>query len=136
MKELSFLLVDDDRDDSELFKEALNEVDHSAIFFHAESGEDALLKLNESDLPEIIFLDINMPRMNGWEFLRVLKYNEQFRKIPVIIYSTTSHPEEKDTAIAWGATFKTKPNSYSDLKKMLTEVVYNLKISLTETVPL
>jgi len=127
MKKHFFLLVDDDTDDSELFKEALNEVDASAVFFHAENGEDALKILSEFQLPEIIFLDINMPRMNGWEFLRELKFIERYRSIPVIMYSTTSHPEEMQTANALGVLFQTKPSSYSGLKNMLLEVIAGLK---------
>ena len=133
MKKYFFLLVDDDADDSELFKEALNEVDDAAIFYHAENGEEALKKLNELHLPEIIFVDINMPRMNGWEFLRALKFIERYRTIPVIMYSTTSHPEEIQTANALGVTFQTKPSSYSDLKKMLAGVIARLKNSSLET---
>lgn len=136
MKKLFFLLIDDDIDDSELFNEALNEVDDSAVFYHADSCENALKKLNELNLPEIIFLDINMPRMNGWEFLRVLKHNKLFRNIPVIMYSTTSHPEEIDTAIALGAEFQTKPSSYSELKKMLAEVIEKLNANAVEAVSL
>lgn len=137
MKKYFFLLVDDDTDDSELFEEALREVDDSAIFYHAQNGEDALKKLNEHDLPAIIFLDINMPRMNGWECLRQLRYNERYRKIPVIMYSTSSHQEEIDIAASLGAAnFYTKPNSYSGLKKMLTNVITTLKENASEPMSL
>lgn len=136
MKKYFFLLVDDDPDDSELFKEALNEVDNSAVFYHAENGEAALTKLSQLPLPEIIFLDINMPRMNGWEFLRELKYVDHYKAIPVIMYSTTSHPEEIQTANALGANFQTKPSSYSELKKMLIDVIDRLKESSLESLSL
>src|SRR3954466_7950839 len=134
MKKYVFLLVDDDMDDSELFQEALTEIDSTIIFHHAENGEDALKKLDPFQLPDLMFLDINMPRINGWECLRLMKNNPVFRKIPVIVYSTSSHQEEVNSAIALGAyNFYTKPSSYKELKKMLTEVVAKLKSSSLES---
>jgi CheY-like chemotaxis protein len=67
-------LIDDDRDDREIFMEALAEIDNSAICYTAENGLDALNKLNENlVIPQFIFLDLNMPRMSGRECLVELK---------------------------------------------------------------
>lgn len=86
----SILLVDDDSDDQLLFQEALAEVDAVVRCFIANNGADALEKLNTSLIfPDIIIMDVNMPMMNGMECLRALKRSEEFRDIPVIMYSTS-----------------------------------------------
>lgn len=69
-----------------------------------------------------------MPRMNGWECLKTLKKSQEYKHIPVIMYSTSSHQREIDIAISLGAlSFFTKPHSYSALIKMLKEVVEKVK---------
>ncbi|HET6224694.1 MAG TPA: response regulator [Bacteroidia bacterium] len=134
MKQYVFLLIDDDIDDAELFQEALNETDSTIIFRHAENGEEALKNLDPFQLPELIFMDINMPRMNGWECLRLIKNNPVFQKIPVIVYSTSAHQEEIDNAVMMGAlSLYRKPSTYSELKIMLSNVVAKMKTSSLET---
>lgn len=116
----SFLLVDDDSDDAGLFCEAIKEVDPTAVCHLASHGEEALEILARIETPDIIFLDINMPRMNGWECLAELKTNDAYRDIPVIMYSTSSYQREIDIASEAGALcFYTKPDNYKELKKML-----------------
>ncbi len=122
------LLIDDDTDDTDLFREALEEVDASMQLHCSENGEEALFLLKETDKPEIIFLDINMPRMNGWECLKRLKSNDTYKDIPVIMYSTSSHQHEINRAINMGAlSFITKPHSYGELINMLKGVIAKLK---------
>jgi CheY-like chemotaxis protein len=81
-----FLVVDDDCDDTELFAEAIASVDASVSCYNAADGKQALDKLTNKDIerPDLIFLDINMPGMNGWQFLSGLKGNENLKSIPVI----------------------------------------------------
>jgi CheY-like chemotaxis protein len=132
-----FLLIDDDADDSELFREALEEIDQSISLHCAENGEEALKLLNDVDKPNIIFLDINMPRMNGWECLKKLKSNNAYKDIPVIMYSTSSHQREVDIAIDLGAlSFFTKPHSYSELKKMVKGVIEKIETGTLESIRL
>ena len=85
-----FFIVDDDSDDQELFMEAVNEVDDSIKCVSASDCEEALelLKNRRMYLPDIIFLDLNMPRLNGKQCLAELKKQSHLRGIPVIIYST------------------------------------------------
>src|ERR1700742_4342006 len=92
-----FLLIDDDTDDRELFSEALATVDPVIVCDQATDGAEALDRLIKREIsePDIIFLDINMPVMNGWQFLTKLKSVEKYRHIPVIVYSTSSN--QKDT---------------------------------------
>lgn len=132
-----FLLIDDDADDSELFREALQETDPSIPLHCAENGEEALKLLKEIDKPDIIFLDINMPRMNGWECLKKLKSSSEYKQIPVIMYSTSSHQREVDIAIDLGAlSFFTKPHSYSELKNMVKGVIEKIQTDTLESIRL
>jgi CheY-like chemotaxis protein len=132
-----FLLIDDDVDDSELFREALEETDGSISLYCAENGEEALKLLKEIANPRIIFLDINMPRMNGWECLKKLKSNAEYKNIPVIMYSTSSHQREVDIAIDLGAlSFFTKPHSYSELKNMIKGVIEKIQTGTLESIRL
>ena len=118
-------LVDDDRDDREIFIEALAEVDDSFSCFTAENGEDAIKKLHASAIiPDYIFLDLNMPRMNGRECLVEIKSIKQLKEIPVIIYTTSSLQKEKEELEKLGAwMFLTKPSNFSDLCHSLKQVL-------------
>lgn len=115
---VEFLLVDDDTDDSDLIFEVLNEIDSNVKYTYAMEGPEALSLLDNGYIPGIIFLDINMPGMNGWQCLSKLKTNARFKDIPVVMYSTSSYPHEIEKAFELGAlAFFTKPNHYSLLKK-------------------
>jgi CheY-like chemotaxis protein len=123
-----FLLIDDDADDSDLFREALEEIDSDVVLHCAGNGEEALKRLKEIPSPALIFLDINMPRMNGWECLKRMKQSPEYAAIPVIMYSTSSNQREVDIAIDLGAlSFFTKPHSYSELKNMMNMVLEKVK---------
>ena len=81
----------------------------------------------EIEIPDIIFLDINMPIINGWQCLSVLKEQEIYKSIPVIMYSTSSHSEHVEKARQLGALcFFTKPPNFQNLKKSLEIVVTHL----------
>jgi len=125
----TFLLIDDDTDDRELFTEALAAVDPIITCNQAIDGEEAFQKLQKGiEQPDIIFLDINLPVMNGWQFLRKLKNADRLKDIPVIMYSTSSDQNDKETANILGAScFLTKPHSYKDLKGVLEVIVVAAK---------
>ncbi|HZZ76479.1 MAG TPA: response regulator [Puia sp.] len=125
----TFLLADDDPDDVALFKEALSIIDPSIIFYFAQDGKAALDKLGDKNLeePDIIFLDINMPVMNGWECLAKIKLNQSYSYIPVVIYSTASYRKEMEKAFEMGALcFFTKPTDFKDLITNLKAISDNL----------
>src|SRR6478735_1433169 len=90
MTKLSFLLVDDDSDDREIFAEVLNNIDATIDCHLAEDAEMAYNILQQVT-PSLIFLDINMPRKNGWQLLSEIKAHESLKTIPTIMYSTSSH---------------------------------------------
>ena len=125
-----FLVIDDDTDDRELFTEALASVDPVIVCDQATDGAEALKRLitKEIDRPDIIFLDINMPVMDGWQFLTRLKEEEAYKHIPVIVYTTSSNTKDKRIADDLGALcFITKPHAFGRLKNMLGIVVMHVR---------
>ena len=113
-----FLLVDDDGDDRSLFYEALQSIDPKFICFMAEDGRQALnlLAENTGNLPNVIFLDINMPVISGWQCLKSLKTEPLYKNIPVIMYSTSSHQRDMEIAIELGALcFCVKPENFKKI---------------------
>jgi len=121
---IEFLLVDDDSDDSDLILEVLNEIDSNVKYTYTMDGPEALTMLEDGYIPSIIFLDINMPGMNGWQCLTKLKANSRFKDIPVVMYSTSSYQHEIEKAFELGAlAFFTKPNHYSLLKNNIKVVL-------------
>ncbi|MEI9954714.1 MAG: response regulator, partial [Ferruginibacter sp.] len=77
-----------------------------------------------SALPDFIFLDLNMPKVNGRDCLASIKKNERFSTIPVIIYSTSSQKAEMDQTVEMGAAFfLQKPNRFEDLKRALANII-------------
>ncbi|MCE6991953.1 response regulator [Dyadobacter sp. CY323] len=118
------LLVDDDVDDIELFLEALLELDAGITCTHAKNGVDALQTLTKTSLPDLIFMDINMPKMNGWDCLKALKNDPHLKHIPIVMYSTSAHDTEVARALSLGAKclFR-KPHSFNELKNTLQKVI-------------
>jgi CheY-like chemotaxis protein len=125
MMEQFFLLADDDHDDAELFGEALALVDPPVDFYHVGNGQEVIryLSLDQNKKPDIIFLDVNMPEVNGWQCLKTLRGNQDFSHIPVIMYSTSSNPRDKQIASESGATgFLTKPSDFKVLVNLLNSI--------------
>jgi CheY-like chemotaxis protein len=123
MPTLGFLLlVDDDIDDQQIFLEALDHVAPGIKVITASNGLEALHKLNTPGAvyPDLIFLDLNMPMMNGKELLEELKRTESFAEIPVIIYTTSSRAEDREESMQLGATnYLVKPQNFNDLCEQL-----------------
>ena len=120
-----FLLVDDDSDDAELFGEALATIDPPVEFHHAQDGKVAFDYLGNSKnkIPDLIFLDLNMPEMSGWQCLTRIKKDDSLKNTSVVMYSTSSHQRDKDLAIELGALgFITKPADYKKLRDILKRV--------------
>jgi PleD family two-component response regulator len=117
------LLVDDDRDDCELFEEALHDF-ASHIKFSCLTNPLTLLSTVEELQPDLIFLDVNMPKKNGFECLDEIKRSEKLARIPIIMYSNTGRPEDVDAAYRKGvALFLKKPPTYTGLIGSLKEVI-------------
>jgi CheY-like chemotaxis protein len=116
-RKITCLLIDDDVDDQEIFMLALTQIGDQFNCLAVNNGYEALQQLKkQSILPDYIFLDLNMPRMNGKECLKELKKNDRLTNIPVIIYSTSSSLNDiNDTRRLGAADFITKPFSIKDL---------------------
>lgn len=125
MKHRHILLVDDDADDQEFFRDALELIPAPLSCDIAVNGKDALEKLAKNEhFPDLIFLDWNMPIMNGQQFLEELCRQPILRAIPVIIISTSSHDQTRQTAERLGVRqFITKPNSFKGLVDAVAAVL-------------
>jgi CheY-like chemotaxis protein len=118
-------LVDDDIDDHEIFKSALAKVNQDLALITATNGYEALEALSVANtLPDYIFVDLNMPRMGGLQFLKEIKQTEILKDIPVIIYTTSSNPGDIAKTKELGAvSFVTKPSRFSELCSFLQTLV-------------
>ncbi|MDJ1496306.1 response regulator [Cytophagaceae bacterium DM2B3-1] len=132
-----FLIVDDDSDDRELFREALTAVEPEVVLYSAANGQTAIEKLASQaiDQPDIIFLDLNMPVMNGWDCLNQLKSLQEYKNIPVIIHTTSSHTQDKKLAKERGAIcLFTKPDDFKRLKAILEIVVEKMNKKAVDSI--
>ncbi len=120
--------MDDDMDDSFVFGEVLSEVDPAIGFITAANGQEALEKLQAPGavLPDVIFMDLNMPRMDGKQCLFELKQNPKLQHIPVMMYTTSSHSADIEQSMQLGAVcFITKPADFKELKNILSIIAAN-----------
>lgn len=109
------LLVEDDRVDVMTVRRALNDIRVSNPLVTLENGEEALkyLRNPESKKPCIILLDLNMPIMNGIEFLQVVKHDEILKRIPVVVLTTSEEQQDKVNSFDLGvAGYMAKPVDY------------------------
>jgi CheY-like chemotaxis protein len=124
----SLFLVDDDIDDHDFFIDVLKEISPSINCATTFDGEKALAILKNSlyHIRDYIFLDLNMPKMNGRQFLKAIKSIPIFKNIPVIVYTTSSSLKDKEELVNLGAAyFLTKHNSLVNLKTELEHVLFN-----------
>ncbi|GAB3522653.1 response regulator [Emticicia fontis] len=121
----NILLIDDDDDDQEIFQTALQQISSTVQYNYFNSAREALSKLATSErLPEVIFLDLNMPLMTGQEFLLHIKQNQQLAHIPIIIFSTASDTATKELTRDLGAhDFITKPGDFNELISLLKPLI-------------
>lgn len=113
------LIVDDDADDLAIISDAINKIHQENITHCFDNASDAIEMLhqygNASNLPCLIVLDLNMPKMNGRQALQHLKGDPLFSAIPIVIYSTSINPVEKEACLSLGAqAYITKPVSYNE----------------------
>ena len=119
MQARKIILADDDAEDKAILQDAMEMLNNEEVLVFAENGEqvwDILEKdFGRDVLPCLVVLDLNMPRMNGVQTLERIKANERFKEIPVIIYSTSVNPLEKNKCLSLGAhSYITKPVSFNE----------------------
>jgi CheY-like chemotaxis protein len=123
---INILLADDDTDDCIFFKVAVDEFPLSTHLTAVHDGEQLMqLLTNETnELPHILFLDLNMPRKNGFECLSELKLSKKLKQLPVIIFSTSLEQEVVNLLYKSGAQyFIRKPSEFSQFKKIIQQTL-------------
>ncbi len=121
----SILLVEDDQVDVMTVKRALKEIHVTNPVVNQENGEEALKYLRdpESEKPCIILLDLNMPIMNGIEFLQVVKHDAQLRRIPVVVLTTSEEQQDKVSSFDLGvAGYMAKPVDYRQFVEVMRTI--------------
>jgi len=115
------LLADDDKDDQILFQEVLDELPLVTHLSTVLNGEQLMLLLHETkELPDILFLDLNMPRKNGFACLSEVKRTEKLKGLPVVVFSTSYDANVVDILYKNGAQFYIrKPNNFVVLKNII-----------------
>lgn len=119
------LLADDDADDRFFFKDALSELSIPNRLTTVNDGEQLMnyLFANSGKLPDVLFLDLNMPRKNGSECLKEIKLNKKLQQLPVIIYSTSLHESVANELYANGAHYYIQKTDLKELQYMLLHIL-------------
>ena len=120
------LLIDDDADDHEFFLEAIHEIDSSINCTTYLDSEKALLELKESahQLPDLIILDTNMPKLSGRQLLIALKEDSKLKEVPVVMYSTFFSDRDNSELTGLGALhYLSKPSNFDEFRNALKDIL-------------
>ena len=126
LQKLNILLADDDMDDCNFFDQALGSLSLHTQLTIVNDGEQLMTYLaqNVENLPDVLFLDLNMPRKNGLKCLREIRSIEKLKDISIAIYSTSSNENDIEETYLNGANiYITKPNDFNMLKQLLYKAV-------------
>ncbi|AYN68634.1 response regulator [Euzebyella marina] len=128
---MNILFIEDDAIETMKFKRILAKLKVQHKITEAKNGEEALEVLGSADqLPDIILLDLNMPRMSGIEFLKVLKADEHYKYLPTIMLTTSQNRADLLECYRIGiAGYILKPLKYEDYEDKLTKVVQYWEVS-------
>jgi len=127
--ELGVMLIDDNDDDIVVLQEMFSRVIGASVAGVAFDGLEALEQLERTHeraekLPDVVLLDLNMPRMNGFEFLESLQSRPALSSIPIVVFSTSRRCEDVTRAYHLGAaTYVAKPSDFSQLKVVVSSLV-------------
>lgn len=117
------LIVDDDIDDQLILSQALLEFDANLLCHTVNNGQEALDKIHSSSLYDYIFLDLNMPVLNGLDFLRIFKQEPKYQDVPVIMLSTSSEASDAEKSKQLGAfNYFTKPDTFDKLLALVKNI--------------
>ncbi|MFY0482375.1 response regulator [Flavobacterium sp. PLA-1-15] len=120
-KNVTLFYADDDADDLDFFRDVTEAIDKNIEVFTHDNGNQLLVAVkNPPPSPHIIFLDLNMPGKDGFEVLRELKTSEEYKNIPVVIFSTSNDQKNILRSKELGANlYITKPNSFAKFRKSI-----------------
>ena len=123
----TIVYAEDDYDDVQFVKDCFNKYDGKIELVHAQNGSEALTVLTDLHqkgvTPCLIILDINMPLMDGRQALVRIKGKAEFKKVPVVMFTTSNSHLDKEFAQKWGADFITKPLRYAEVEGLAEEFV-------------
>ena len=126
---IKILLADDDEDDCLFFQDALKELPFTTLLQTVSNGDQLMQRLHDKQqfLPDLLFLDLNMPRKNGLDCLEKIKQDKDLNGLFTAIYSTSLQRHIVDKLYEIGAHYYIcKPASFSKLKKLIFKII-NLK---------
>lgn len=127
---MKVLFIEDDMIESMKMQRAISKLQYKHTLIEAKNGEEALEILNQGDLPDIIFLDLNMPRMSGIEFLSILKADERLKYLPTVILTTSENRTDLLECFKIGiAGYVIKPLKYEDYESKIKKVFDYWEIS-------
>lgn len=128
---MTVLYAEDDIEDVDVFYEVLFSIDRSIECFNTRDGAETIEFLeNATALPDIIFLDINMPTMDGKSCLKNIKKDERLRAIPVVVYTTSKNPKDRELCFQLGASdYVHKPNSIKEATARLSKFIQRERTS-------
>jgi CheY-like chemotaxis protein len=124
-QQLKCLIIDDDTDDQEIFLMCVKQVHSGVDYLTADNGVEALdlLEANVDYVPDFIFIDVNMPKMNGIKCLQELRKIARLKETKIYMYSTSCEAAVVEQAKGYGATdFIKKPTKTSELKETLKQI--------------
>jgi DNA-binding response OmpR family regulator len=122
---INILIIDDDNDDSDLLRDAIQQISSETSCTMVSSSDDALKGVQTKGIPrpDLIFLDLNMPRVNGMQCLKELKANASLSEIPVAIYTTSkSHADHVESLKIGASHFITKPSGFRQLCRIIRDI--------------
>ena len=124
-KSINIFLADDDNDDCLFFRDALEELAAETQLTIANNGAELMSLLNKTaQLPHAIFLDLNMPRKNGFECLKEIRETPRLKDIPVIIFSTSANMDSINKTYSLGANYYVrKPRTFDMLKEVIKTIL-------------
>lgn len=136
----TILYIDDDQDDLLIFEESVSCLYPDVTLYKAQSSEAGMDILNklESDnkpFPSLIMIDMNMPKMNGRETLRLIRDNQKWQDIPVAIFTTSANAEDIEFCKNYGSACITKPMSLIDFNHVLLNLFSHCKIIIAPQPP-
>ncbi|CAN5217796.1 response regulator [soil metagenome] len=129
---INIILADDDKDDCLLFSEVISELPLDTELAIVHDGIELMHRLSNAtiDFPDVLFLDLNMPRKDGFECISEINISDNLKGLPVIIFSTIYDKKIADRLYNHGAYyFMRKPSDFSELKNVLQQALTHIAMT-------
>jgi two-component SAPR family response regulator len=120
---MTVINIDDDSEDGEFFKDAINDINPAIKSFYFRNCDDAMRLIGEEVLPDFIFIDINMPTTNGIECMQRITNIQRFSKVKIVMFSTSANPSQQMEFDRLGVQYLKKPTEYKSLINALQKII-------------